>query len=140
MSLVAVPSNPEALVVGRSLENANVTQKSDGNWKVGASRNLPIGDDGAWDGPAAEASIFEHAGFDGDKPDAALARKGFLAYDAAGVAGRDAYRLPFTKVVDGRLTVVPSGLRAAAARLAQADIPADVADQRARRIDHTRPR
>jgi HK97 family phage prohead protease len=138
ISLVAVPCNPEALVVGRSLENANVTQKSDGNWKVGASLTLPIADDEAWDGPAAEASIFEQAGFDrpATSRNTALARKGFLAYDAAGLAEKDAYRLPFAKVVDGRLTVVPSGLRAAAARLAHADIPADVAEKARAVIDH----
>jgi HK97 family phage prohead protease len=136
ISLVAVPCNPEALVVGRSLENANVQNRSDENWKVGASRTLPIADNEAWDGAAAQASIVEHAGFDGDKPDTALARKGFLAYDAAKPAEKGAYRLPFAKVVNGRLTVLPSGLRAAAARLAQADIPADVAEKARAVIDH----
>jgi HK97 family phage prohead protease len=136
ISLVAVPCNPEALVVGRSLENANVQNKSDENWKVGASLTLPIGDDQAWDGAAAQASIFEHVEFDGDKPNSALARKGFLAYDADKPGEKDAYRLPFAKVIGGRLTVLPSGLRAAAARLAQADLPADVAEKARAVIDH----
>ena len=117
ISIVAVPCNPEALVVGRSLVNA--TPKADATWKVGASRSLPIGGDGSsasseWDGPAAEASIFEHAGFDAPstgsgqaKPDTALARKGFLAYDAAKPAEKGSYKLPFAKVVDGRLTALP---------------------------------
>ena len=138
ISLVAVPCNPEALVVGRSLENA---MQNSGNWKVGASLNLPIADDDSstsseWDGAAAQASIFEHVEFDGDKPNSALARKGFLAYDADKPGEKDAYRLPFAKVIGGRLTVLPSGLRAAAARLAQADLPADVAEKARAVIDH----
>ena len=89
---VAVPCNPEALVVGRSLENA---MQNSGNWKVGASLNLPIADDdfstsSEWDGAAAQASIFEHVEFDGDKPNSALARKGFLAYDADKPGEKDA--------------------------------------------------
>jgi HK97 family phage prohead protease len=139
ISIVAVPCNPEALVVGRSLENA--TPKADATWKVGASRGLPIGGDGSstsseWDGPAAEASIFEHAGFDGDKPDSTFARKGFLAYDAAKPGEKGSYKLPFAKVVDGRLTAMPSGIRAAASRLPQAYIPDDVAEKARAVIDH----
>jgi HK97 family phage prohead protease len=135
ISIVAVPCNPEALVVGRSLENA--TPKADATWKVGASRALPIGGDEAWDGPAAEASIFEHAGFDGDKPDSTFARKGFLVYDSAKPQEKGAYKLPFAKVgSNGRLTATPSGIRAAASRLPQADIPDDVAEKARAVIDH----
>ena len=146
ISLVAVPCNPEALVVGRSLENANARsgRKLEGRRVAQpADRRRRFLDSSEWDGAAAEASIFEHAGFDGPstgsgqaKPDTALARKGFLAYDAAKPGEKDAYKLPFAKVVDGRLTAMPSGIRAAAARLPQADIPDDVAEKARAVIDH----
>lgn len=120
-SFVSVPANKNALVVERQAKGDSA------NWKVGASRNLPLGEDGTWDGPAAEASIFEKAGFDGDSPDTSFARKGFLVYDAANPDLKGSYKLPFAKVVDGRLTAMPAGIRAAASRLPQADIPEDVA-------------
>jgi HK97 family phage prohead protease len=144
ISLVAVPCNPEALVVGRSLENANV-DKSDANWKVGASLTLPVGDDDAWDRAAAEASIFERVGFDGPstgsgqaKPDSAFARKGFLAYDAERAGERDAYLFPFAKMVDGRLTVVPAALSEAGRLLETADLPAEVVEKARAVLTHYR--
>lgn len=93
------------------------------DWKCGASKTLPLDEESSWDGPAAEKSIFEACGFDGDSPDAKKARKAFLAYDASAPEKRGSYKLPFAKVVDGRLTAVASGIRAAASRLPQADIP-----------------
>lgn len=124
LSFVGVPCDPNAVVTARSFhEKAEDSEV----WKVGASRNLPIGGDDAWDGPAAEASIFEKAGFDGDSPDLSLARKGFLVYDSANPKLKGSYKLPFAKVVDGRLTAMPAGIRAAASRLPQADLADDVA-------------
>ncbi len=129
-SFVSVPANPNALVIERQ-------HKADGeNWKVGASRNLPLDEDSSWDGPAAQASIFEKAGFDGDNPDTAFARKGFLVYDAAAPKLEGSYKLPFAKVKDGRLTAVASGIRAAASRLPQTDIPDDVQKTARAVIDH----
>jgi hypothetical protein len=52
------------------------------SWILGAIAAAEGIEDG-WDGPAAEARIFEKAGFDGDDPDVTWARKAFLAYDAA---------------------------------------------------------
>jgi len=116
LSCVAVPCDPGAIVTARSLKGDDGAA-----WKVGASRNLPLGDEGqAWDGPAAAASVFEHCNFDGDKPDTVFARKAFLAYDAAARAERGSYKLPFAHMVDGRLTAAPSGIRA------DTDIPDDV--------------
>lgn len=131
LSLVSVPANPEALVIARSLEKANSEK-----WKVGASLNLPIDEDSDWDGPEAAKSIFEKADFDGDDPDSAFARKGFLAYDSGNSDLKGSYKLPFAKVVDGRLTAVASGIRAAASRLPQADLPDDVAKKAREVIDH----
>lgn len=126
-SFVAIGSNPEALVTARTAEEAD--------WKVGASRTLPIEDgDEAWDGAAAEASIFEWAG--GDDFDAKQARKGFLVYDAAKPGERGSYKLPIARVVDGKLRVPKSGIRAAASRLPDTDIPDGVKESAGKVLDH----
>jgi len=133
LSCVAVPCDVGAVTLARDL-NSKQTKKA-AVWKVGASRNLPLGGDDAWDGPAAAASIFERAGFDDDDPDLGFARKGFLAYDSANPKLKGSYKLPFAKVIDGRLTAMPSGVRAAASRLPQTDIPEDVRDEARAVID-----
>ena len=79
-----------------------------------------------WDGPAAQKAVFDACGFDGDKPDLAKARKAFLAYDASDPKKRGSYKLPFATIKDGRMTAVAAGIRAAASRLSQTDIPDDV--------------
>lgn len=104
------------------------------DWKCGAARDLPLDEEGAWDGPAAEASIFAHAG--GDDFDPAEARKGFLAYDASAPKLRGSYRLPFADVADGKLTAKASGIRSAASRLPQTDIPDDVKTSARAVLDH----
>jgi HK97 family phage prohead protease len=134
MSLVSVPMNAEALTIQRAL---GATNKKSADWKVGASRNLPVADgDPAWDGDAAKARIFEKAGFDGDSPDSSWARKAFLCYDAAAPNLKGSYKLPFADVVDGRLTVVPAGIRNAASCLPQTDISDDVKEKARAVIDH----
>ena len=113
LSIVAVPADTGAVVTQRSDQSAD--------WKCGVSRDLPIEDSDAWDGSAAEASIFEWAG--GDDFDPSKARKGFLAYNATKPKERGSYKLPIAHVVDGRLKVPKGAIRAAASRLPQADIP-----------------
>lgn len=104
------------------------------DWKCGAARDLPVEADGEWDGAAAEASIFEHAG--GDDFDPAVARKGFLAYDASAPKLRGSYKLPFAQLVEGELKAMASGVRAAASRLPDTDVP-DTVRQAARGVlDH----
>jgi hypothetical protein len=105
------------------------------DWKVGASRTLPLDEESSWDGPAAEKSIFEKCGFDGDDPDVKLARKGFLAYDASSPKLKGSYKLPFAKIVDGHLTAVAAGIRAVASRLPDTDIPDGVKDDAREVID-----
>ncbi|MGH6836817.1 MAG: HK97 family phage prohead protease [Methylocella sp.] len=129
LSCVAVPCDPDARVIGRSLqapETKDAPLDKGSGWKCGASRTLPIDEDPAWDGPAAEKSIFDACGFDGDKPDTGKARKAFLAYDANEPKLKGSYKLPFAKIADDRMMAVASGIRAAASRLPQADIPDDV--------------
>lgn len=147
-SFVSVPANPDAAILARAANGMGFStekaereflakgRKADSNWKVGASRNLPLGGDDAWDGPGAEASIFEHAGFDGDSPDYSFARKGFLAYDAANPTLKSSYRLPFAKVADGRLTAIPSGILAASSGLSQAGISNEVQEKSRAALDH----
>ncbi|RMD64633.1 hypothetical protein D6833_04175 [Candidatus Parcubacteria bacterium] len=103
------------------------------NWKVGAKRDLPIAStERAWDGSAARGRIFAWAGWD-DNPQPSKARRAFLAYDAEEPELKGSYKLPFADVVDGVLKAIPSGLRAAASRLPQTDIPSDV-KERARSV------
>jgi hypothetical protein len=137
LSCVAVPCDPGAVVTARSAFGERSLAKAETeSWKCGASLNLPAGDDEAWDGSAAEASIFEHAGFDGDSPDLGFARKGFLAYESANPRLKGSYKLPFAKLSDGRLTAMPSGIRAAASRLSGTDVPAEVKSKARAALDH----
>lgn len=102
-------------------------------WRVGAADDLPIEDEDPWDGDAAAARVFAWAGFDGDSPDPARARRAFLIYDDQAPDLRGSYKLGFADVEDGELVAITSGLRAAASRLPQTDAPADVLE-RARAI------
>ena len=92
------------------------------DWRIGAARDLRIVSRDGWDGPAAQARLFG----DGEEIDQERARKGHLVYDAERPDVRASYKLPFADVVDGELVAVDAGLRAAASRLPQADIPEDV--------------
>jgi len=110
--------------------------RSDGaDWKCAAARDLPIEEDDSWDGPAAEKAIFSECGFDGDSPDTAKARQAFLCYDASAPDKRGSYKLPFAKVVDGKMKASASGIRAAASRLPQTDIPQAVKDEARKVLD-----
>lgn len=116
LSLVSVPCNPEATVIERKLPERN--------WRVGASLNLPLAPAGAKGAALLETGI-----------DAKTAHKGFLAYDS-GAAGADAYRIPFARLVDGRMMVDRKSLAAARAELAGADFPADVMTKASAVLDH----
>lgn len=129
-SFVAVPADTGAVVTQRSGDN--MTDSAD--WKCGASRTLPIDDSDAWDGPAAEKSIFEWAG--GDDFDPSKARKGFLAYDASKPKLKGSYKLPFALVSNGRLRVPKGAIRAAASRLPQTDIPDSCKTEARAVLDH----
>jgi hypothetical protein len=90
-------------------------------WKCAASRSLPLNTERAWDGDAAKGRIFEWAGGEDDSV-GSKARRAFLAYDNDAADQRGAYKLPFADIVDGQLTALASGVRAAASRLPQTDI------------------
>lgn len=96
------------------------------DWKVGADRDLPIVERDSWDGDAVKGRIFAWAGFDGDEPDGAKARRCFLVYDADEPTLRGSYKLPFADIIEGAPKAVDAGLQAAASRLPGTDIPEDV--------------
>lgn len=129
-SFCSVPVDAEALVTARAK-----LRRSKEDWKVGVSRDLAIEDgDEEWDGGEASHSIFEHAG--GDDFDPEKARKGFLAYNAAAPNKRGSYKFPIAREVDGELKVAKSGLRAAASRLPDSDLPDDVKKEARAVLDH----
>ena len=127
LSLVVVPCNPNAVVTEKSLT------KIEPDWKIGASKSLPISDD---DGPAAAKAILDAAGFDCDSPDSTKARKGFLTYDAANPTLRSSYVLPFARMVDGKLTVTKTSVKSASLGLLQADVPDDVRSKACALLGH----
>lgn len=119
-SFVSIPADTGSGVTARAKTENNRMA----SWKVGAARNLPISDSDEWDGAAAEQAIFAHAG--GDDFDPAIARKGFLFYDADEPEKRGSYKDPIATVSDGKLVVPKGAIRAALSRLPQTDVPADV--------------
>lgn len=129
-SFCAVPSNEGAGVVARAA--------SADDWQVGTSRDLAIEDSTAWDGPAAEKSIFEWAG--GDDFDADKAKRGFLAYNAGDPTKRGSYKLPIARVVDGALKVPKGAISAAGGGhgISAADLPDDVKTEAQAVLDHYR--
>lgn len=133
-SFVSVPADPGAQVTAREQTGAPMA-----DWKCGAARDLPIEDSDAWDGAAAEKSIFEHAGAKGEKDgdfDPAKARKGFLAYDADNPHERGGYKLPIAHAVDGELKVPKGAIRAVASRLSGTDIPDEAKRSAGAVLDH----
>lgn len=117
--------------------NIDVPAKADGeDWRCAAARDLSIGADEPWDGNAAGARILDAAGFDGDNSDSEQARRGFLAFDIGNPALRGSYKLPFADMVDGEMRAMPAGIRAAASRLPQTDVPQSCKDDARAVIDH----
>lgn len=128
-SFVSVPADTGAVVTARAHGGNDMS-----DWKVGASRDLPVEDSDGWDGDEAAASIFDDAG--GDDFDPAKARKGFLVYDASAPKKRESYKLPIARAKDGKLTVPKAAIRAAASRLPDTDIPDDVKKRAQGVLDH----
>lgn len=95
-------------------------------WTVGADEGLPIDMREGWDGPAAKGRMLDAAGFSGSDPDPAKARRGFLVYDHHNASLKGSYEFPFADIMDGSLKATSGGLRAAAARLPDSDLPAEV--------------
>jgi hypothetical protein len=94
----------------------------------------------SWDGDAVKGRIFAWAGFDGEDPQPAKARRCFLVYDADEPTLKGSYKLPFADVVDGEPKAVDAGLQAAASRLPGTDIPEDVKERARAVIEHYQER
>ena len=105
------------------------------DWTVGVNEDLEFGPDQPWDGAAAARRVFALAGFDGESPDPTIARQAFLVYDADAPELRGSYKLGIADVINGELYLMPAGMRAAASRLPQTDIPAEVADLARQALD-----
>lgn len=116
-------------------EGASMEQESKAvsEWRVGASRELPIHERREWNSANAKQRVFKWAGFDDDEPDGSKAKLAFLIYDAANPDIRASYKLPFADYRDGELFAVDAALRAAASRLPQTDI-SDDEKERARSV------
>src|SRR5581483_2709095 len=106
---------------------------TEAEWVCGADEKLPIDQSDTWDGPAAAERMLDAAVFNGNSPDPAKAKRGFLAWDHHNPNLKGSYKLPFADVVGGELKAVRGGIDAGASRLPQTDIPADV-KQRARDV------
>ncbi|HVJ44731.1 MAG TPA: hypothetical protein VM639_24755 [Dongiaceae bacterium] len=130
---LADPATPLVLGKGFHLKSTIVQKADETDWRVGAASDLPLGDDGTWDGPAAAKKMLDDAEGEDGKIDATKAKRGFLVYDLKNAAERGGYKLPFAELIDGELKAMPGGLRAAASRLSGTDIP-DAAKEKARSV------
>ena len=90
------------------------TSRAADSWTCTAARDLPIDDKTAWNGPEASGRMLDAATHDG-KIDVAEAGRGFLLHDGSGERG--GFKEPFADLVDGKLTAIAGGIRAAAQRL-----------------------
>lgn len=120
----------------RSIRQKYLAKAESSEWKVGASRDLPLDDADTWDGAAAAKRMLDEAGFDGDHPDAAKAARGFLIHDTANPTLRGSYKLPFADIVGGTLKAVKRGVSAAKGRLDQTEAPSAVLDEAKLVISH----
>jgi len=93
-------------------------------------QNLPLADeDRAWSAAAALKRVKEKCGLDGDTPDWGMFRKAHVWWDEDEPEKMGSYKLPIADIVDGKMTVVPRAIFAAAARLNQADVPDEDVDR-----------
>jgi len=96
-------------------------------WKMTGRRNLPMVDDDSWYGDAAAHDIFAWAGYPDDF-NPSQAAGGFMVHDTEDPENLGSFKLPFAKVVDGRLKASKSGISAVKQRLSATDIPTDLKD------------
>jgi hypothetical protein len=129
----AVLPRRELEILRKESRMATARAKKAEDWKVGAARDLPVSDKDGWDGPAAAKRMLDAATKD-DKIDAAEAKRGFLLYDSANPDLRGSYKEPFADLVDGKLTAIAGGVRAAAQRLPQVEGVGDEVLASARKV------
>lgn len=120
----AAPQMP--MVPGAQRRRQPRAAATESEWVVGADRELPIDSADSWDGPAASGRMLDAAGFNGNSPDPAKAKRGFLVWDHHNPNLKGSYKLPFADIVGGELKAVKGGIDASASRLPQTDIPENV--------------
>lgn len=109
-------------------DKVDLTKAAD--WMCHASSDLEIWYEDSWDGDKAKEDIFAFAGWP-DDPDEDAAMGGFLAHDESAPLEKGSFKLPFAIIREcpdcGELEMFASsaGLKAAASRLPQTDIPDD---------------
>jgi len=121
------------------MEDDRIAAAADLVASVTGAVDLPVaGRDVPWDGDAATARVFDWADGDTDK----LAQAYAYRDDDADPATKAAYKLGYTDVVDGELTIIPRGVFAAQAAAEGArggvDIPADQLDDVINRLAEVR--
>ena len=131
----AEPAMPVLPQAGRRRAKRARAAATAPEWVVGAAEDLPVDDTRAWDGAAATERMLAAAGFDGNSPDPAMAKRGFLAWDHHNPNLKGSYKLPFADMVGGVLTALRNGIDAAAARLPDSDLPQEVKDRARQVID-----
>lgn len=124
------------VVPGARRRRAPQAAATEPEWVVGAAEDLPIDMNAGWDGPAAQEAMLGAAGYDGNSPDPAQAKRGFLVWDHHNSNLKGSFKLPFANIVDGKLTAIAAGVRAAASRLPQTDISQDAQGRARAVIDH----
>lgn len=110
-----------SLVTFPADERADVTEIK----SVVGFQDLPIADRGVrWDQSSARRLVGSWAGSDLQSSSVqARYRRAFLWYDRERPDLRASYKMPIATIINGRLTVVPNAIFAAAARVNQAKIP-----------------
>jgi len=127
VSMVPIPANPKADIEGVKMVQSEEKAAS-------GSTDLPLADRSTdWDGDAARREMAKWASSDGsgdkDKINWSKYGRGFFWVDENNREDFGAYKLPFARPIDGRLTAIPKGIFAAAAAVQGArggvNIPSD---------------
>lgn len=76
-----------------------------------------------WSESTARSALASAANLDGDSPNWATYRRGFLWYDSADPEKTASYKFPIAYPVSGRMTIFPRAVNNAKARLSSGNIP-----------------
>lgn len=133
-SKVPVPANPEAITMTLKMvksqemkdwlqqELDNILQK-----RVCGNRDLPVSDRDVWDGNAARKRIEQWA-TEGEEINWKKYQQAFVYVDPDAADTKGGYKLPFADIIDGKLTAVWGGIKAAMGALLGARGGVDISD------------
>lgn len=103
-----------------------VNEDDAGQWAVNSSgwSGMAMASTGAtWSESTARRALASAANLDGDSPNWATYRRGFLWYDSADPEKTASYKFPIAYPVNGRMTIYPRAVNNAKARLSSGNIP-----------------